>query len=240
MPTKAHLSPLNAPIKSDSTILDHRLVKNWLLNILSPASRTSRRDDLLSFIHYNNIKSIDDFKEITRSDIIEWRDSLMGTKEKPKYAIRSVKRKMASISKFFEYLCDEKLIEISVVQGVQRPKLATTEGATPIISERQARSLLEAPDPGTLKGKRDRAILATFLYHALRRAELCNLKVKDLQEREGVKQLKIFGKGSKERYVPAHPVALTRISEYLTAAGHGNEKEALYSGRSAITRPPAC
>lgn len=226
MPTKAHLSPLNAPIKPDSAILDHRLVKNWLLNILSPASRTSRRDDLVSFIHYNNIKSIDDFKEITRSDIIEWRDSLMGTKEKPKYAIRSVKRKMASISKFFEYLCDEKLIEISVVQGVQRPKLATTEGATPIISERQARNLLEAPDPGTLKGKRDRAILATFLYHALRRAELCNLKVKDLQEREGVKQLKIFGKGSKERYVPAHPVALTRISEYLAAAGHGNEKEA--------------
>ena len=95
-----------------------------------------------------------------------------------------------------------------MVQGVQRPKLATTEGATLIISESQARNLLEAPDPGTLKGKRDRAILATFLYHALRRAELCNLKVKDLQEREGVKQLKIFGKGSKERYVSAHPVAL--------------------------------
>ena len=86
--------------------------------------------------------------------------------------------------------------------------------------------LFRSPDPATLKGKSDQAILATFLYHALRRTELCNLKVKDIQEREGIKQIRILGKGSKERYVPIHPVAITRITEYLAAAGHGQDKEA--------------
>ena len=38
-----------------------------------------------------------------------------------------------------------------------------------------AERLLAAPDGTTLKGKRDRAILAVLLYHALRRAELCRL-----------------------------------------------------------------
>lgn len=226
MPTKAPKSPANAPIKVDSSLLGHHLIKNWLDNVLSPASRISRREDLTGFIAYTRIKSIEDFKQIKRSDIIEWRDSLMGPKEMPRYAIRTVKRRMATISKFFEHLCDEKIIDVNVVQGVQRPKLNTSEGATSIISDHQAKDLLYAPDPSTLKGKRDRAILATFLYHALRRAELCNLKVKDVQEREGIKQLRVFGKGSKERYVPVHPVAQTRIAEYLAAAGHGKDKEA--------------
>lgn len=223
--------PKTPPKQAPAALLDHVLVKNWLSNALSPATRVSRHDDLTSFIAYARVRAIDDFKKIKRADIIEWRDSLIGSKEKPGFAIRTVKRRMATISKFFEHLCDEKIIAVNVVQGVERPKLTTTEGATSIISDRQAKDLLDAPDPATLKGKRDRAILATFLYHALRRAELCNLKVKDLLEREGIKQLKIFGKGSKERYVPVHPVAQTRIAEYLAVAGHGNNKE------SALFRP---
>jgi site-specific recombinase XerD len=49
------------------------------------------------------------------------------------------------------------------VKGVQRPKADANEGKTPALGDNQARALLEAPDPETLKGKRDRAILTTFL-----------------------------------------------------------------------------
>ena len=71
-------------------------------------------------------------------------------------------------------------------------------------------------------GKRDRALLATLLYHALRREELCKLKVKDFRhERRGVAHLKIHGKGGKTRYVPLHPAASGLIGDYLEAAGHG-------------------
>ena len=52
----------------------------------------------------------------------------------------------------------------------------------------------------------------------------CNIKIKDIQEREGIKQFRIFGKGSKERYVPCHPVAITRINDYLSASGHGYDQ----------------
>ena len=56
--------------------------------------------------------------------------------------------------------------------------------------------------------------LAILLYHALRRDELCRLKVKDFkQERRGVPHLKVSGKGGKMRYVPLHP-----------ATGHELEK----------------
>jgi len=180
---------------------------------------------MCSYTQYFHIKAVDDLKSLSRADIIDWRDSLIGTPEKPKYAIRTVKRRMSTISKFFEYLCDNKILKSNIVLGVARPKLETTEGATQSISDAQAKDLLDAPDPQTLKGKRDRAILATFLYHALRRSELCQLRIKDIQERAGIKQLKILGKGSKERYVPIHPAAQTRIAEYLAMASHSHNKE---------------
>ena len=98
------------------------------------------------------------------------------------------------------------------------------EGKTPALGDHQARALLDAPDSVSLKGKRDRALPATLLYHALRREELCKLSVKDFRhERRGVAHLKIFGKGSKTRYVPLHPAANGLIFDYLEAAGHGAE-----------------
>jgi integrase len=106
---------------------------------------------------------------------------------------------------------------------VKHPTAEANEGKTPALGDGQARTLLDAPDAETLKGKRDRAILATFLYHGLRCEELCKLKVKDLQLRAGVIHLRIHGKRSKVRFVPAHAAALERINDYLELAGHGDD-----------------
>lgn len=45
------------------------------------------------------------------------------------------------------------------------------------------------------------------------------LDVDDLQERRGVRHLKVHGKGRKVRYLPLHPVAAERIHQYLEADG---------------------
>jgi len=227
--------PKTAPITSVLAFLDHELIKLWLQNTTSSNSRAAKRADLVEFIFWFKISSVDDFKSIERGDIMNWRDAMIKTPEKQGYATRSIKRKLSTISKFFEYLCDQGFIQTNVVLGVERPKLTANEGATQSISDRQAKDLLEAPDPKTIKGKRDRAILATFLFHALRRSELCNLKIKDILERDGIKQLKIHGKGDKERYVPLHPVAIKRIYEYLEASGPqhaGNRESAIFRALS--------
>jgi integrase/recombinase XerD len=99
-----------------------------------------------------------------------------------------------------------------------------TEGKTPALGDHQARKLLDAPEGASLKGKGDRAMLATLLYHALRRDELCKLKVNDFNhERCGVAYLKVSGKGGKTRYVQLHPAASGLILDSLEAAGHGAE-----------------
>ena len=90
---------------------------------------------------------------------------------------------------------------------------------------RRRGGLLEAPPPDTLKGVRDRAILATLLYHGIRREELCLLRLKDMQSRQGVMHFRIKGKRDKIRFVPVHPMALRLIGEYLEMAKHGGGHE---------------
>jgi len=72
------------------------------------------------------------------------------------------------------------------------------EGSTPaLVTGRRANCSKPAGD--TLKGVRDRAILATLLYHGIRREELCRLRVKDLQSRQGVMHFRVKGKRDKIR-----------------------------------------
>ena len=68
------------------------------------------------------------------------------------------------------------------VDGVRRPRVDCSEGKTPGLSDTRARQLLNAPSVCTLKGLRDRAILSTLLFHALRRDELASLRVKDFKQ----------------------------------------------------------
>jgi integrase/recombinase XerD len=125
----------------------------------------------------------------------------------------------------FEYLCDKNAVTHNPVKGVERPKTESGEGKTPAIGDHQARDLLVAPDKDTVKSKRDRAILSTLLFHALRREELSKLKVRDFHHaRKGVPHLRVSGKGGKTRYVPLHPGTHALIHYYLDMAGHGTDE----------------
>ena len=90
----------------------------------------------------------------------------------------TIRHRLASLASLFEYLCDKNAVTHNPVKGVERPRTESGEGKTPAIGDHQARDLLDAPQEDTIKSKRDRAILSTLLFHALRREELCKLKVK--------------------------------------------------------------
>src|SRR6202162_2726775 len=72
---------------------------------------------------------------------------------------------------------------------------------------------------------RDRAILATLLYHGIRREELCGLRVKDLHSRQGVMHFRVKGKRSKIRFVPVNAAAQRMIEDYLALTGHRSDVE---------------
>lgn len=164
---------------------------------------------------------------VTRSHLIAWRKSL----EERLVSGATIRRKLACLSSLFEYLCEKNAVTNNPVKGVKRPKVESYEGKTRALGDHQARQLLHAPDSQTLKGKRDRALLSTLLFHGLRRAELCSLKVRDITERKGVLHLRVHGKGGKTRYIPLHPGTAGLITEYLDCLGHRGQGASPYFGR---------
>ena len=191
----------------------------WFANLDSAQTRRAYKNDIREFMHFAGIERPEQFREIVRAHVLAWRKTL----EDKGLAASTLRRKLAALSSLYEYMCDRNAVASNPVKGVKRPKVETQEGKTPALGDHQARRLLDAPDPTTLKGKRDRAILSVLLFHALRREELCTLKVKDIHERRGVKHLRVHGKGGKLRYVPLHPHAAGLIDDYLLANGHGSD-----------------
>ena len=192
----------------------------WFANLSNAATRRAYQNALQDFMTFTGIQKPEEFRAVTRAHVIAWRDDL---KQRNRNG-STIRHRLAALASLFDYLCEKNAVTHNPVKGVKRPKTGSQEGRTPALGDHQARKLLDAPEGASLKTKRDRAILATLLYHALRRDELCKLTVKDFKhERRGVPHLSVSGKGGKTRYVPLHPAASSLIHDYLELAGHGEE-----------------
>jgi site-specific recombinase XerD len=201
----------------------------WFANIRNRSTRRAYENAIHDFMRFTGIARPQEFRTVTRAHVIAWRDDLALREDIQSGA--TVRHRLAALSSLFEYLCEKNAVTHNPVKGVKRPRAESGEGKTPALGDHQARDLLVAPGKDTAAGKetvkekRDRAILSTLLFHALRREELCKLKVKDFRNtRRGVPHLKVAGKGEKTRYLPLHPGTNALIHDYLDVAGHGEDE----------------
>ena len=205
----------------------------WFANIQNPRTRRAYRIDLEDFMEWSGVRDPEEFRGVTRAHVIGWRKSL----EARGLAGSTIRRKLSALASMFDYLCEKNAVGDNPVHGVKRPPAEGNEGKTPAISDAQARRLLDAPPEDTLKGLRDRAILAVLLYHGLRRDELCKLRVMDVHPRRGVPHLRVRGKGGKTRYLPLHTVASDRLHLYMEAAGHAPGSSPENDTKGPLFRP---
>lgn len=192
----------------------------WFANIDNSNTKRAYMRDVKEFMEFTGIIEPLEFRDVNRAHIIAWRKKL----EAKELAAATIRRKLSSLSSLYDYLCERNAIVVNPTHGVTRPSEGSYEGKTPALGDEEAKKLLQAPPEDTLKGVRDRAIIATYLFHGLRASELSGLTPASIQNREGVPHLKVLGKRSKIRYVPLHPVARNLILDYLEMAGHGKER----------------
>jgi integrase len=130
--------------------------------------------------------------------------------------------RLAAVRRLAYEAADCGLLSPELAAGIRRvkgsKKLGIRLGNWLTMSE--ARSLWQLPDAETLKGKRDRAILAILLGCGLRRGELTDLTLDHLQRREDHWAIvDLVGKGGHVRTVPLPNWVKLTIDEWLIAAG---------------------
>lgn len=99
---------------------------------------------------------------------------------------------------FFAWCVQEMLIDQSPVRNMQPPKVP--KRIKPFMTEEQRDRLLALCPPNTFLGARNAAIIWLFWTTGIRLSELAGLQLADLDWENN--RIKVFGKGSKERFVP--------------------------------------
>ena len=134
----------------------------------------------------------------------------------------TINLRLSPVRKLAREMADNDLLAPETAAAIERVAGVKQQGvrAGNWLSREQASELLNAPDPSTLKGKRDRAMLALLLGCGLRRSELLALEVDQIEQREGRWVIPdLMGKGNRRRTVPVPAAVKLRIDEWVCGAG---------------------
>jgi len=133
---------------------------------------------------------------------------------KKKLSPRSVKRKFSSLSSYFIFLLDKKIIKNNPLNGIFTPKVPKVLPEILTIDEINKVFFESENTDNELLGLRDRCILEMLYSCGLRVSELCNLKINNIQF--DLDLIRFFGKGNKERMIPLTYYARRWLERYLT------------------------
>ena len=129
-----------------------------------------------------------------------------------RYARRTIARRLSAVRSLFAYLNREGIVAHNPAAVVGTPKLPSR--LPRLVPTDLLTALLDHPDPEQPSGLRDRAILELLYATGARVSELAALDLADLDLPQG--QIRVTGKGDKQRILPLHREAVYRLQQYLS------------------------
>ena len=194
--------------------LDHS--KNAVLNSLrSPESKRGYRHAIEEFIHWYCSEPRLSFNKVV---VTRYRIYL----EDRRLAPGTINGRLAAVRRLAYEAADAGLLSPELAASIRRVKGVRKLGVKlgNWLTAEQARQFLHAPSADSLKGKRDRAMLAILLGCRLRRRELSDLDFAHLQRRDDHWAIvDLVGKGGHIRTVPVPDWVKAAIDLWIKAAG---------------------
>lgn len=125
---------------------------------------------------------------------------------------KSLNRKISCLRSFFKFLMRKEIIKANPAAGINNPKIPKR---LPVFAEeQQIHTLLEHVEfSDNWQGKTDKLIIELLYATGMRRNELITLK--ESQVDGAYCQVKILGKGNKERIVPIPKELIKKLQDYI-------------------------
>lgn len=163
--------------------------------------------------------------EVTLHDLIAYREGLETRDLKP----ATIAKKLTVLRRLFTFLYEQGVIPINPSAGVKLPKVSN-ETTREILTLVECNQLLASIETATIRGKRDKAILALLLVNGLRVCEITRANAGDLVQTEGCLMLRVRGKGGKNIDTRIRDDVREVIQAYLGTRGTLQEKDSLFIG----------
>jgi len=179
-------------------------VRNYTMDLIGNYARGAEKG-FFQFLRAKQVSSLDEVDKQVMRDYMSWLMSQGVVKS-------SIARKLSAIRSFYRYLVREQMVPANPLEKASSPKLDRRLPSFLTIAEMVR--LLEAPDRTTPQGLRDRALLELLYAAGLRVSELESLNLEQLNIETN--EIRVWGKGSKERMVLIGEPAAHALSNYLT------------------------
>lgn len=175
----------------------------------TPKTIVSYRQDLNNYFGYVEKNKIN-YLAISREEIRAYLKQL----DQNHLKNSTIARHLSTLRSFYNYLVQENYTEINLFNSIRNPKI---ERKLPnFLSYKELALLLDSIKLDTGEDIRNRLIIELFYATGCRVSELCAIKIKDIDFSQ--KQIRIFGKGRKERIVYYGEYAAKYLDLYLAKA----------------------
>lgn len=176
------------------------------------------RRDLARFVDFSGDRSL---SQITRMQVQDW----LVSGHASGLAASTLARRLSALSSFFDAAVQASWCKTNVAAGVRPPKLPKRLPRT--LPPEQTAALMQSSDRSS--ELRDLALLAVMYGCGLRVSEVVGLNMHDIDLHQF--ELRVFGKGRKERIVPLPDGAVEYVQDYLAERTTSAEEAAVFLNR---------
>ena len=192
-------------------------VRNYTNDLLGNYKRGSEK----GFFQFLRLRKIDSLDKVDKRVL---RDYLAYLLEQG-IVKASIVRKLSAIRSFYRYLAREGILPKNPIEQAASPRL--DRRLPSFLTVEEAARLLKAPDLNTPQGLRDRALMELLYAAGLRVSELVNLDLEHVNL--DTREIRVWGKGSKERVVLMGELADIALIDYLE-----NSRQKLLGGKKKV------
>lgn len=164
---------------------------------------------------------IDNLAEVEYPIIRTWISVLVGKG----VSNRSINRKISSLKSFYKYLQKSKQIDLNPLAKHKALKVAK-KVQVPFSKDEVNQAIQTIDGSSEFEYLRDKLIVELLYATGMRRAELINLKLSDVDLSNNT--IKVLGKRNKERYIPLIPLVVDSLNEYIEERKKINSEEILF------------
>lgn len=198
--------------KNNGPRFSSELEYEFFSNFESPHTRKSYRTDITHFFEFlsDNFTDVTSYENIKRVHMVAYRNYLSDNG----YAPKTINRKIAANSSFFDFLVEKNIMLFNPCTSIKRPR-QEVQSPTNDLSDEQIINLFNEVDKLKDESLLHKAVIYTLFTTGIRKAELINLKRKNLIQKDEFFFIEIRAKGGKNLQKVLHPKCVEVIFEYI-------------------------
>ncbi len=191
-----------------------RFIEYFAANIRNVNTRRAYLHAVREFADWCALQGFHEIVDIEPLHVAGYIEQLAARLAKP-----SVKQHLAAIRMLFDWLVVGQVMATNPAAPVRGPKYTVKKGKTPVLTQDEARELLEKIDTSTLLGLRDRALIAMMIYTFGRVGAVLKMRIEDYYTQGRRGWVRLHEKGGKRHEMPCNHNLEAYLDEYLKAAG---------------------